>query len=157
MHRHTASSRASTNFLHHPARSLRRLISLLSTFGAVAGVQLQTSRSIKPRERDLGDLRLFVLARFLTRPTNHPRHAVCASNDESKPVRPQNFCLNTYLCLQSYASSPRIPPEQWRSKLYLILWPVQSRNRRPITRKPRWRRCLSFHVAAGAVRGRDFA
>jgi len=51
--------RASTNFLHHPVRSLRRLISLLSTFGAVAGVQLQTSRSIKPRERDLGDLRLF--------------------------------------------------------------------------------------------------
>src|SRR6476660_5260095 len=89
MHRHTAGSRASTNFLHHPARSLRRLISLLSTFGAVAGVQLQTSRSIKPRERDLGDLRLFVLVRFLTRPTNHPRHAVCASNDESKPVRPQ--------------------------------------------------------------------
>src|SRR6267378_2956646 len=90
MHRHTASSRASTNFLHHPARSLRRLISLLSTFGAVAGVQLQTSRSIKPRERDLGDLRLFVLARFLTRPTNHPRHAACASNNESKPVRPRS-------------------------------------------------------------------
>ena len=109
MHRHTASSRASTNFLHHPARSLRRLISLLSTFGAVAGVQLQTSRSIKPRELDLGDLRLFVLVRFLTRPTNHPRHAVCASNDESKPVRPQNFCLNRYLYLQSYARSPRIP------------------------------------------------
>src|ERR1700693_5402717 len=88
MHRHTAGSRASTNFLHHPARSLRRLISLLSTFGAVAGVQLQTSRSIKPRERDLGDLRLFVLVRFLTRPTNRPRHAACASNNESKPVRP---------------------------------------------------------------------
>src|SRR5213078_1266535 len=88
MRRRTTGSRASTNFLHHPARSLRRLISLLSTFGAVAGVQLQTSRSIKPRERDLGNLRLFVLVRFLTRPTNHPRHAVCASNDESKPVRP---------------------------------------------------------------------
>ena len=91
MHRHTASSRASTSFLHHPARSLRRPISLLSTFGAVAGVQLQTSRSIKPRERDLGDLRLFVLVRFFTRPTNHPRHAACVSNDESKPVRPRNF------------------------------------------------------------------
>jgi hypothetical protein len=89
LHRHTADSRASTNFLHRPARSLRRPISLLSTFGAVAGVQLQTSRSIKPRERDLGDLRLFVLARFLTRPTNHPRHAACASNNESKPVRPR--------------------------------------------------------------------
>ena len=89
LHRHTADFRASTNFLHRPARSLRRPISLLSTFGAVAGVQLQTSRSIKPRERDLGDLRLFVLVRFLTRPTNHPRHAACASNDESKPVRPR--------------------------------------------------------------------
>ena len=88
LHRRTAVSRASANFLHRPARSLRRPISLLSTFGAVAGVQLQTSRSIKPRERDLGDLRLFVLARFLTRPTNHPRHAVCASNHKSKPVRP---------------------------------------------------------------------
>jgi len=64
MHRHTAGSRASTNFLHHPARSLRRLISLLSTFGAVAGVQRQTSRSIKPRERDLGNLRLFVWSGF---------------------------------------------------------------------------------------------
>src|ERR1700716_3858271 len=89
LHRRTAVSRVSTKFLHRPARSLRRPISLLSTFGAVAGVQLQTSRSIKPRERDLGDLRLFVLARFLTRPTNHPRHAACVSNDESKPVRPR--------------------------------------------------------------------
>src|SRR6185436_5001280 len=88
MRRHTASSRASAKFLHRPARSLRRPISLLSTFGAVAGVQLQTSRSIKPRERDLGDLRLFILVRFFTRPTNHPRHAACVSNDESKPVRP---------------------------------------------------------------------
>src|SRR5437868_4105177 len=79
LHRHTAGSRVSAKFLHRLARSLRRAISLLSTFGAVAGVQLQTSRSIKPRERDLGDLRLFFLARFLTRPTNHPRHAACAS------------------------------------------------------------------------------
>ena len=119
MHRHTTGSRASTNFLHHPARSLRRFISLLSTFGAVAGVQLQTSRSIKPRERDLRYLRLFVLVRFLTRPTNHPRHAVCASNDESKPVRPQNYlCLNKYLFLQSYASSPRLSASEfeWRLK-----------------------------------------
>src|SRR4051812_36731233 len=58
-------------------------------FPAVAGVQPGTSRSIKPRERDLGDLRLFFLVRILTRPTNHPRHAACASNYESKPVRPQ--------------------------------------------------------------------
>src|SRR5438105_10844204 len=57
-------------------------------FPAVAGVQPKTSRSIKPRERDLGDLRLFFLVRILTRPTNHPRHAACASNYESKPVRP---------------------------------------------------------------------
>ena len=93
LHRHTADFRASTNFLHRPVRSLRRPISLLSTFGAVAGVQLQTSRSIKPRERDLGDLRLFVLVRFLTRPTNHPRHAACASNNESKPVRPRAITI----------------------------------------------------------------
>ena len=64
MHRRTAASRASTKFLHRPARSLRRPISLLSTFGAVAGVQLQTSRSIKPRERDLGNLRLFFWSGF---------------------------------------------------------------------------------------------
>jgi hypothetical protein len=89
MHRHTASSRASTKSIHEPARSPRRFASLLSTFAAVAGVQRQTSRSIKPRERDLRCLRLFVLVRFLTRPTNHPRHAACASNNESKPVRPQ--------------------------------------------------------------------
>ena len=88
MHRHTAGPRASTKFLHRPARSLRRTISLLSMFPAVAGVQPETSRSIKPRERDLGDLRLFFLVRILTRPTNHPRHAACASNYESKPVRP---------------------------------------------------------------------
>src|SRR3954449_8116210 len=111
LHRRTTHSRASTKFLHRPARLLRRLISLLSTFGAVAGVQLQTSRSIKPRELDLGDLRLFVLVRFLTRPTNHPRHAVCASNDESKPVRPQKFLLEyvplfAVLCKQS-EDSPR--------------------------------------------------
>src|SRR6266446_8813157 len=54
----------------------------------LAGVASETSRSIKPRELDLRSLRLFVLVRFLTRPTNHPRHAACASNDESKPVRP---------------------------------------------------------------------
>jgi hypothetical protein len=65
--------------------------------------------------------------------------------------------LNTYLDLQSYASSPRIPPEQWRSKSHLNLWPVHSRNRRPITRKARWRRCLNFQVVTNAVRGRDFA
>ena len=74
--------------LHRRTRSLRPSISLLSMFPAVAGVQPETSRSIKPRERDLGDLRLFVLVRILTRPTNHPRHAACASNYESKPVRP---------------------------------------------------------------------
>src|SRR6266446_4495222 len=84
LHRHTADFRASTNFLHRPVRSLRRPISLL---------RRQTSRSIKPRERDLGDLRLFVLARFLTRPTNHPRHAACASNNESKPVRPRRISI----------------------------------------------------------------
>src|SRR4029079_18644247 len=89
LHRHTAGPRVSTKFLHHSTRSLRQTISLLSMFPAVAGVQLETSRSIKPRERDLGDLRLFFLVRIFTRPTNHPRHAACASNYESKPVRPR--------------------------------------------------------------------
>src|SRR6476659_2210282 len=106
LHRHTASSRASAKFLHRPARSLRRPISLLSTFGAVAGVQLQTSRSIKPRERDLGDLRLFFLDRFFTRPTNHPRHAACASNFKSKPVRPQNLRKNNIGNRGDYATEP---------------------------------------------------
>lgn len=157
MHRRIADSRASTKSIHEPARSLRRFASLLSTFSPLAGVTAKTSRSIKPRERDLRCLRLFVLVRFLTRPTNHPRHAVCASNNESKPVRPQNFCLNMYRCLQSYASSPRVSPEQWRSKSHLNLWPERSRHRRLITRKALRRWCLSFQVTAGAVCGRDFA
>jgi len=55
----------SAKSIHEPARSLRRFASLLSTFAAVAGVRLQTSRSIKPRERDLRDLRLFVWSDFL--------------------------------------------------------------------------------------------
>ena len=104
MHRHTASPRSSAKFLHRPARSLRRTISLLSMFPAVAGVQPGTSRSIKPRERDLGDLRLFVLVRILTRPTNHPRHAACASNYESKPVRPLFWKTGRYLNCGSVAS-----------------------------------------------------
>src|SRR5438067_8886208 len=54
------------------ARSLRASASLLSTFSLPAGVAAKTSRSIKPRELDLRSLRLFVLVRFLTRPTNHP-------------------------------------------------------------------------------------
>src|SRR5205085_6541009 len=81
--------------IHKPARSLRRFASLLSTFPTLAGVAPETSRSIKPRERDLRDLRLFVLVRFLTRPTNHPRHAARASNDESKPVRPRDAKYTT--------------------------------------------------------------
>src|SRR4051812_22590406 len=89
MHRHTAGSRASAKSFHPSTRSLRRQASLLSMSRAVAGVQPGTSRSIKPRERDLGDLRLFVLVRILTRPTNHPRHAACTSINESKPVRPR--------------------------------------------------------------------
>src|SRR5438552_10323351 len=76
------------NSIHRSARSPRRLASLLSTFSVLAGVAPETSRSIKPRERDLRDLRLFFLVRFFTRPTNHPRHAACASNHKSKPVRP---------------------------------------------------------------------
>ena len=59
MRRHIAGSRASTKSIHEPAWSLHRFASLLSTFAAVAGVPRQTSRSIKPRERDLRCLRLF--------------------------------------------------------------------------------------------------
>jgi hypothetical protein len=59
MRRRTAGSRASTKSIHEPARSLRQFAILLSTFAAVAGVQRQTSRSIKPRERDFRCLRLF--------------------------------------------------------------------------------------------------
>ena len=59
MRRHTAGSRASTKSIHEPARSLRRFASLLSTFSPLAGVTAKTSRSIKPRERDLRCLRLF--------------------------------------------------------------------------------------------------
>src|SRR5229473_3846500 len=82
------------NSIHRRTRSLRRLASLLSTFPALAGVAPKTSRSIKPRERDLRDLRLFFLVRFFTRPTNHPRHAACASNHKSKPVRPHFWRIN---------------------------------------------------------------
>src|SRR6266849_8049276 len=53
------------NSIHRRTRSLRSPASLLSTFPASAGVAPKTSRSIKPRERDLRDLRLFVLVRFL--------------------------------------------------------------------------------------------
>src|SRR2546423_15678009 len=80
---------------------------MLSTFAAVAGVQLQTSRSIKPRERDLRDLRLFCLVRILTRPTNRPRHAVCVSNNESKPVRPRRQYNSPFgLCRQGTRFRP---------------------------------------------------
>src|SRR3954462_14572662 len=107
LHRHTAGPRASAKFLHRPARSLRRTISLLSMFPAVAGVQPGTSRSIKPREGDLGDLLLFVLVRILTRPTNHPRHAACASNYESKPVRPPFFGRPQRYLKCRWVASPR--------------------------------------------------
>ena len=59
MRRRTAGSRASTKSIHEPARSPRRSASLLSTFSPLAGVTAKTSRSIKPRERDLRCLRLF--------------------------------------------------------------------------------------------------
>ncbi len=103
MHRHTAGSRASAKSIHRRTRSLRPPASLLSTFPAPAGVAPKTSRSIKPQERDLRDLRLFVLVRFFTRPTNHPRHAACASNYESKPVRPR-VCQSIYRVINVSAS-----------------------------------------------------
>ena len=75
------------------------------------------------------------LVRFLTRPTNHPRHAVCASNDESKPVRPQIIVLNKYPCLRFYATSPNVPERlEWRWKSHLNLWLERSRNQQPLTR-----------------------
>ena len=95
--------------LHRPARSLRRPISLLSMFPAVAGVQPGTSQSIKPRERDLGDLRLFFLVRILTRPTNHPRHAACASNHQSKPVRPRFWEAVILAAPRSISTELRFP------------------------------------------------
>lgn len=70
------------------ARSLHPRASLLSSCSSLAGVGKGTLRLIKPQERDLGDLHLFSLIRFFTRPTNHPRHAVPDSDNESKPVRP---------------------------------------------------------------------
>src|SRR3954468_3884175 len=113
LHRHTAGPRSSTKSFHLRTRSLRPSISLLSMFPAVAGVQPETSRSIKPRERDLGDLRLFVLVRILTRPTNHPRHAACASNYESKPVRPQFERQN------HTRNAPRPQPSSGRRKKFV--------------------------------------
>jgi hypothetical protein len=64
MRRRTAASRASAKTIHEPARSLHRFASLLSTFPPLAGVAAKTSRSIKPRERDLRDLRLFFWSGF---------------------------------------------------------------------------------------------
>src|SRR4051794_426427 len=59
-HRHAAGSRASAKSFHPPVRSLHHQASLLSTYPPLAGVAADRSRSIKPRERDLGDLRLFL-------------------------------------------------------------------------------------------------
>jgi len=76
------------NRIHPTPRSPRRKASLLSSYPFLAGVSPDTSRHVRPRERDLRDLRLFVLIRFLTRPTNHPRHASLASNFMSRPNTP---------------------------------------------------------------------
>src|SRR5205085_10041360 len=103
----------------------------------------QTSRSIKPRERDLGDLRLFFLARFFTRPTNHPRHAACASNFQSKPVRP-HFCGDTNVmsyCDSSTATSNRIDASDSDHVVIVNLWaaewlPVSTPTRRSISTFP---------------------
>ena len=118
MHRRIAGSRASTKSIHKPARSLRQSASLLSTFSPLAGITAKTSRSIKPRELDLRCLRLFFLVQFLTRPTNHPRHAACASNDESKPVRPQNSCAYISTAFAVLCNNPSVPRNaiEWQSK-----------------------------------------
>ena len=88
MHRRIAGSRAATKFD--------------SQIGAVAPPICQpavhvfaASRrhcenvAVNQAARARPSLSAFIcLVRFLTRPTNRPRHAACASNDESKPVRP---------------------------------------------------------------------
>jgi hypothetical protein len=65
LHRHTAGSRASTKSIHRLSAVAPPPISLLSTSPAPAGVTPETSRSIKPRERDLRDLRLLFWLGFL--------------------------------------------------------------------------------------------
>src|SRR5438874_11034229 len=97
-------------------------------FPAVAGVRPETSRSIKPRERDLGDLRLFVLVRILTRPTNHPRHAACASNYESKPVRPHFFGDRNVSHSRDPATDPVIRSGSWNLSIALEMTAGAERN-----------------------------
>jgi len=65
LHRHTAGSRASTKSIHRLSAVAPPPASLLSTSPAPAGVTPETSRSIKPRERDLRDLRLLFWFGFL--------------------------------------------------------------------------------------------
>jgi hypothetical protein len=73
-----------------PVRSLHWKASLLRSRLLPAGVGGDTSRYIRPRVRDLRDLRLFVLMRGFTRPTHRPRHAGRISHYQSKPLRPLN-------------------------------------------------------------------
>jgi len=87
--RHATHPQAATKSIHPPPRPPRRKISLLSSHPGLAGVCRDTSRLLRPRERDLRNLHLFCLIRFFTRPTNHPRHAGQVSYFKSKPVRPQ--------------------------------------------------------------------
>src|SRR5207302_10040332 len=65
LHRHTAGSRASAKSIHRLSAVAPPPASLLSTSPAPAGVTPETSRSIKPRERDLRDLRLLFWLGFL--------------------------------------------------------------------------------------------
>ena len=104
MRRRTAGSRASTKSIHKPARSLRRFASLLSTFPTLAGVAPETSRSIKPRERDLRDLRLFFWSGFLRGQRtilDMPPALPTMSRSQCAP----KLCLNKYRKLRSYATS----------------------------------------------------
>src|SRR5215469_6685090 len=45
---------------------------------------------------------------------------------------------------------------EWRSKSYLNHWPGRSHDSPVLTRKAHCQRCLSFQVAASAVRAGDF-
>ena len=115
--RHATHPRAATKSIHSRPRPPRLGTSLLSSHPGLAGVCRDTSRSIKPRERDLRNLHLFCLIRFFTRPTNHPRHAGRASHLKSKPVRPPMVKIVTDVFRKATAGSrkaefPAKPPRR---------------------------------------------
>ena len=74
---------------HRKKRSLLFPASLLSSLPGPTGISRSALPLIRQQEPDLRNRwRLFVCPEFLTRPTRLPRHAVCVSTSQSKPVRP---------------------------------------------------------------------